>query len=375
MKHGFTFRQAPDQIPEDRSLDIIRPKPAHPAFTLSTAAVWLSYLSPLVIILAGFDAHRELRIALFLILSMVWIFALPLRKRFGRAWARILYNLLPPLFYLGVQFAQNHINATVLLLGLWLAATSLSWSTLHERRDFVRQVAITKLCQRSVIMLTAVLIIPAFTVLHTELRRTSYELKMQEYAEQYEVAQFVDEASKNEIYDNAGEILRHFSTEEWTPDQPKGRLEALLGLALVDCAVLNTDVGGLNAVRSGKLPEDWVASFDQKEGIITISAALVNGTDPKAAAKALLCAVYHYYEWQMIEQMVALGPAADSEYYDLARSWRDCLDPDAPDRIGFLADDGTAAEKSAHAFAEEEIKLVMQYVQNWERNTKRRTDT
>lgn len=357
MKRGFIFRQAPDQIPVERSLDVIRPpEPPRPPGIAAKTAFWLSCLSPLAALPVGPDVYTPLWNAVFLLLSMAWIFVLPLRKRFGSSWARALYNLLPFLLRMGHQFARSHIDAAVLLLGLWTVATLLSWSTLQARKDFIRQVAVTRLCQRSVILLAVFLIVPSLIVLQAELQSADDPPVAAERAAMQPVER-LDNAARDKALGRVGDALQGLSREEWSENQPEERLETLLRLARAERAALHPDDDEIDAVCSGNLPEDWAASYSRRERTITISAALLGGTNPEAAARAILCAVYHSYEWQLIEQ------TEEEQYGELMLSWKRCLNPEEPDRIGFLADDGTSAEKSAHTFAEEEIKPVMQYAQ------------
>ena len=206
------------------------------------------------------------------------------------------------------------------------------------------------------------LVIPSGIGVHLELRRTHYELEVKELEDRYRVEQFIHESSRDEIYDQAGDALYNLSRQQWASATPKQRLEALLKFAPVGCAVLGVPADGLVKVSSAELPEDQAASYSHLDRAITISASLINGTNPEAAVKALLCGVYHHHEWLMIDQIDTLGESADSEYYNLARSWQECLDPDEPDYIGFV-DDGSAAEASAHTFAEEELKLVRHYTE------------
>ena len=354
MKHGFSFRQAPDQIPVERSLAVnTPPEPPRPEGKAAKAAVWLSWLSPLAALPFGLDIYTPLWNAVFLLLSLAWIFVLPLRRRFGGTWARVSYNLLPFMLRMGHLFARSHIDAAVLLLGGWTVATLLSWSTLQSRRDFIRQVAFTRLCQRSVILLAAFLIVPAFIVLRAELRPADSPPVEAEQAAVQPLKR-LDAAARDEVLQRAGDALTALSPEEWAKRQPEEHLEPLLHFARAVSAALNLGEE-IGAVRAGDLPEDWAAAYSRQDRTITISAALLGGASPEPALNALLCAVYHSYEWELIEQTEEGG--------DLIQSWKRCLNPNEPDRIGFSADDGTAAEQSAHAFAEEEIKPVMQYVQ------------
>lgn len=355
MKHGFTFRQAPDEIPAERSLAVIRPpEPYRPAGRAAKAAVWLSCLSPLAALPFGLDVYTPVWNAVFVLLSLAWIFVLPLRRRFENTFARVMYNLLPLLLRMGHQFARGHIDAAVLLLGLWTVATLLFWSTLQSRRDFIRQVAVTRLCQRSVILLAAFLIVPAFVVLRTELRPADNPPVEAELVTLQPVER-LDAAARDEVFRQAGEALTALSPEEWVKRQPEEHLEPLQHFARAVCAALNCG-NEIGAVCAGELPEDWAASYNRQDRTITISAALLGGATPEPALKAVLCAVYHSCEWELIEQ------TDEDQCGDLIRSWKHGLRPDEPDRIGFSADDGTAAEQSAHAFADEEIKHVMQRV-------------
>ena len=357
MKHGFTFRRSTGQTPVERSLAVNQPpEPPRPAGGAAKAAVWLSCLSPLAALLVDFDADSLLWNAAFLLLSLTWIFVLPLRKRFGSSWARMLYNLLPFLLRMGLLFARSHIDAAVLLLGLWTVATLLSWSTLQSQKDLIWQVAVTRLCQRSVILLAVILIVPSIVALRAELLSADSPPAAAEQAAIQPIER-LDAAARDAAYDRAEDALQGLSRGEWSAHPPEERLETLLRLARAVSAALCPDDDGIDAVYSGNLPEDWAASYSRRERAVTISAALLGGTNPEAAARAILCAVYHSYERQLIEQ------TEEALCGDLILSWKRCLHPDEPDRIGFLADDGTAAEKSAHAFAEEEIKPLMQYAQ------------
>ena len=354
MKHGFTFRQAPDEIPVERSLAVNHtPEPPRPPGVAAKAAVWLSCLSPLAALPIGLDVYTPLWNAVFLLLSTVWIFMLPLRTRFGNSLARVLYNLLPLLLRMGHQFARSHIDAAVLLLGLWLVVTLLSWSTLQSQKDCIWQVAVTRLSQRSVTLLALFLIVPAFIVLYAELQPTDNR-PIEAEQETLQPVERLDAAARDAAYGRAEDALPGLSREEWSKHSPEERLETLFRFARAERAALHADDDELNAVCSGELPEDWAASYSRRDRTITVSPALVGGTNPEAAARAILCAVYHSYEWQLIEQ------TDEALCGDEILSWKRCLNPEEPDRIGFSEDDGTAAEQSAHAFAAEEIKHVMQ---------------
>lgn len=356
MKHGFTFRQASDQVPVERSLAVNHPpEPPRPAGKAAKAAVLLSCLSPLAALPFGLEIYTPLWNAVFLLLSLAWIFVLPLRGRFGNTWARVIYNLLPFMLRMGHLFARSHIDAAVLLLGGWTVATLLSWSTLQSRRDFIWQVAFTRLCQRSVILLAAFLIVPAFIVLRAELRPADSPPVEAEQAT-VQPLERLGASARDAVFQRAGDALTALSPEEWAKHQPEEHLEPLQRFARAVCAVLPGD-DEIDAVRSGTLPEDWAASYNRKDRTITISAALLGGANPEPALKAILCAAYHNYEWELIEQ------TEEELCGDHIQSWKRCLNPDEPDRIGFLADDGTAADQCAHAFANEEIKPVMQYIQ------------
>lgn len=351
---GFTFHQAPDEIPVERSLAVnTPPEPPRPESKAAKAAVWLSCLSPLAALPFGLEIYTPIWNAVFLLLSLAWIFVLPLRRRFGSTWARASYNLLPFMLRMGHLFARSHIDAAVLLLGGWTVVTLLSWSTLQSRRDFIRQVAFTRLCQRSVILLAAFLIVPAFIVLRAELQPADKPPAETAQAT-VQPLERLDSAARDEVFQRAGDALTALSPEEWAKRQPEEHLEPLLHIARAVCAAFP---GGdeIDAVRAGDLPEDWAAVYSRQDRSITISAAVLGGASPEPALKAILCAVYHSYEWELVEQTEEGG--------DLIQSWKRCLNPDEPDRIGFSADDGTAAEQNAHAFADEEIKPVMQYIQ------------
>lgn len=355
MNHSFSFRQDPDEISAERSLAVIRPpEPPRPAGRAAKAAVWLSCLSPLAALPIGLDVYTPVWNAVFMLLSLTWIFVVPLRNRFGSTWARVSYNLLPFLIRMGHLFARSYIDAAVLLLGVWTVATLLSWSTLQSRRDFIRQVAFTRLCQRSVLMLAVFLIAPAFVVLRAELQPADNPPVEAELVTVQPVEQ-LDAAARDEVFQRAGDTMTALSPMEWARRQPEEHLEPLQRFARAVCAALNCG-DEIAAVCSGALPEDWAASYNRQNRTITISAALLGGTNPDAAVKAILCAVYHDYEWQLIEQ------TDEALCGDEIRSWKHDLHPNEPDRIGFSADDGTAAEQSAHAFADEEIKYVMQRV-------------
>ena len=354
MKHGFTFRQAPDQIPVERSLAVNHsPEPPRPPGVAAKAAVWLSCLSPLAALPVGLDIYTPFWNAVFLLLSTVWIFMLPLRTRFRNSRARVLYNLLPLLLRTGHQFARSHTDAAVLLLGLWTTATLLLWSTLQSQKDCIWQVAVTRLCQRSVTLLVVFLIVPAFVVLYAELQPTDTPF-IEAEQETLQPIERLDAAARDAAYDRAEDALLGLSREEWSKHQPEERLETLLLLARAERAALQAGNDEIDAVYAEDLPEDWAASYSRRDRTITISAALVGGTNPEAAARAILCAVYHSYEWHLVEQ------TDEEQCGDLILNWKRCPNPEEPDHIGFSADDGTAAEQSAHAFADEEIKHVMQ---------------
>lgn len=374
MNDKFFFRSVPEQIPPERSLVAAEKKRISPGYFVAVILVYLSYATPLFGVwvlwtrshLDWFGSHNDFCNAFYLLFFVLWVYVIPIRKRFGNGESRLMYNVLPVVIYLGLVFAQYHSFATYLLLSFWVMRSFFLWAGIPEKADVaIKQKLKTRFYRRSVSLLVVLFLIPSVIGVVHENRRASFQLLYQEIEDEYYLHKIKNAASKAEIYEEAKDVYLQVSPQQWGSSKPKERLEALRDLSMVECEVLGIPFNGLTMLCSADLPENCMGVFNHKKNTITISAALINATKPEPAVRTLLHELYHFYQWYMVQLFDSHETLADTQYFDQIRVWKANLEQYNLDGISFECYEAQPLEESARDFAEAEIKTVMRYANDF----------
>ena len=376
MNRRFEFRPEPGTIPPDRSLVAAEKEQISPIYFVAATLVYISYASPLFGVwllwngshLDWFEYHGDFFNGIYLLSFVFWVYIFPIRKRFGNGEARLIYNILPIIVYLGVMFAQYHSFSAYLLLCCWAIWSFSLWAKIPNKGDpAMNQRLKTRFYRRSVSLLVALFLIPSVVGVVLENRRASFELLYQNLSDEYclnRIESSASTSSKEKVYEETADVFLRFSQKEWNSSEPQERLKDLQALSIVECRVLGIPFGGLKTLYSAELPDNCLGIYNHKENSIYIQAALINAAKPEAAVKTLLHELYHYYQWYLVQQLDLHDAFTDAQYFDQLRIWKANFEHYDLDELSFDGYQQMPLEESARDFAEAEVKVVMRYAGN-----------
>lgn len=339
-------------------------------------ALWVVWTQKAVDIWIFDREHYYVYNAIFLVFSILWAFVFPCRKRFTGPIMSFVYNLVPVELYLTLIYSQWHFAIAYIFSAIWACVTFFAWSKLDSadekdpnyKSKHIR--SMTFVWRRAVAALVSLLLIPSIGGVVLSSRQAHGAAFQEEVINPHLVACISNVNSRSELYeqapDNLFSSLTKANMDHCNPDQ---KLEIFLQLAQFEFGVLGVSGANLKGVgTSSNIPDGLDAYYDPNTNMIYIRNSIISGNNRDVAIKALLTAVYNYYQLELIDAIEETigwdSEYAQAQYLDTVRLWREnyynrWYSAEELDEDSFW---NQPFEKAALEYANSEFSKLIEYI-------------
>lgn len=314
--------------------------------------------------------HGYFCTVLFLLWTTIWVFQLPLRKRFvSSVFMSFTYNLIPPAMFFLLVFAQRQPIAAVFLFDFTIIVFALlRFSTVLESEDQRKKNRhLNRAYRATACLFLCLMIIPTGLSVfkyHMLSNEEEFSIRITEISGEGLVEEIEAVNDKQRIYSKHSGLYQDLTN--WNSLDTETRTHALAEVVEMECAIhgIRPDV----TVKISETEQGTLGYFNHEDRTIVISASLMHDATPDRALNTTLHEFYHFYQrsvCQLVDESVGWdSPLAAIEILDEARQWKANFELYLnTENAGFEAYEAQPVEVSARAFAEQEQEKLQELME------------
>ena len=341
---------------------------------LPLSMVYFTFVNPLVICSPRLRLFLEPNetFLLTVLLTVTWLCCSPLRKTCcNGSWTELLFNLVPVEIILMLFFAQRYLFVSVILALLLLAGLVALFIDLrkdacrHRQTKKSRQAYRKAFCKCSVLLTTALCIIPCLMVVfvygfETPVYQAEQEILEQLFADIVSYAEPV-EGIADPVAENEW-LWKCFEYETWDRWSVEEKMAILQTLTDYETETLGIPAV---AISAGMIGEDTLGAYNYQTNEMWINTEHLVTDSAEECIDTVCHEAFHACQHYIVASLDWDNPALQTtSYFSELRAW--LINEDnymSAEEYGYDIYADQPIEASARAYADKETARIMKLVE------------